>query len=139
MQFRLVWVYGTLKQGHVRQRTMSQSRYLGVGIAEKKYKMVHISGVPALKEIEDEATPEHGIYGELYEINEETLAEMDKIEGVNQGLYKRRPIDLETINLAFLPLAGSTHDAILSKKAEGYIFAKDIGKARDVGSFWKRF
>jgi len=67
-----VFVYGTLLKGLQRERALSRSEF--IGSAYIKGELYDLGRFPALKEGEEK------VYGELYEINEQTLFRLDQIE-----------------------------------------------------------
>jgi len=67
-----IFVYGTLLKGLQRERALSRSEL--IGSAYIKGELYDLGRFPALKEGEEK------VYGELYEINEQTLFRLDQIE-----------------------------------------------------------
>jgi gamma-glutamylaminecyclotransferase len=136
----LVFVYGTLKQGHTRHNAIREQRYLGIARTEPLYGMYQFGGYPCLV---DEITAEQSgqtagrsIYGELYEVDDACMAELDKIEGVSHGLFERKEIKLGEVTLSHLPTNDDVFRAIASKSAIGYHFKKNLTGARDCGPLW---
>src|SRR3954470_12551727 len=94
----LVFVYGSLKQGMMRNAAFRGQRYIGVALTEPLYAMFQLSGYPAMI---NKTHPEaevllkdagKSIYGELYEVDHTCINELDKIEGCDKGLYERRNV-----------------------------------------------
>lgn len=83
-----VFVYGTLMRDLGNHRYLTSSEFLGEATSAPQYTMVDVGGYPAI--FETGTTP---IKGELYEVNEHTLARLDRLEGV-PDLYTRAPIVL---------------------------------------------
>ncbi|MDZ7697722.1 MAG: gamma-glutamylcyclotransferase family protein [Deltaproteobacteria bacterium] len=84
----LVFLYGTLKRGFGNHHFLDGSRFLGKAITKKKYAL-YVSGIPFV--IENE--PVSQISGEVYEVDEDTLARLDRLEG-HPDWYCRKWINL---------------------------------------------
>ena len=79
-------VYGTLKRGHGNwSYFLKDANYLGKVKTDKNYSLV-VAGLPYM--IERAGT---GVKGELFEINEQELAAIDRLEG-NPTFYERKSI-----------------------------------------------
>lgn len=85
-----VFVYGTLKQGGCRHHFIAQEAFLGMATTEPIYRLYDLGDYPGL------VHREHGsnVKGELYEVSDECLEQLDVVEGVAGGLYSRQPIEL---------------------------------------------
>jgi gamma-glutamylcyclotransferase (GGCT)/AIG2-like uncharacterized protein YtfP len=140
MHKQLLFVYGTLKQGFSRNSAIQNQRFLGIACSEPNYGMYNFGNYPALvdKTLAEQSnvTANSKIYGELYEVDNQCLSVLDKIEGVESSLFKRDTILLETINLSFLPLSKSTWSQIESKIASVYLFCRKLNVAEDCGKFY---
>ena len=80
-----LFVYGTLREGHMRNSVLSESEFLGVKKTRKKYTMVDLSAFPG---IFDEGKT--SITGELYLVDDLTLQRCDMIEGHPNFYYRDR-------------------------------------------------
>jgi gamma-glutamylcyclotransferase (GGCT)/AIG2-like uncharacterized protein YtfP len=88
-----VFVYGTLKRGMKLHPVISGSTFLGVD-GVRGFHLVDLSGYPAAVPVE--VFVERGvlqedpaiIYGEIYEVDEETLSRLDYIE----SMYRRASV-----------------------------------------------
>lgn len=132
----LVFVYGTLKNGHLRSSVLQNERYLGIARTVSKYAMYQYGGYPALVSSPEENN--HPITGELYEVGDEMMVRLDEIEGTAVGLFQRGEVALDEVNLTQLPLSENCWTWINSKKAVAYIFrdADKLKGARNCHSFW---
>lgn len=126
----LLFIYGTLKQGECRESAMKGSRYLGVAVTAPDYVMFSLGSFPALKQEQDG----DGVYGELYEVDDDCLEGLDDIEGVDHGLYERRNIELASVTLAFLPTDRVVFKEYLARRAQAYIYKGNADGSRLV--FW---
>lgn len=71
-----VFVYGTLKQGGALHGHMIASKFLGEATTPPKYGLINTGWFPGLVE------GNHPVSGELYKVDETTLAHLDAVEGV---------------------------------------------------------
>lgn len=79
-----VFVYGTLMKGYWNHVLLKDQKFIGRGII-KGYRMYHVSSFPGIVE---SGYDEDIIVGELYEINEAILEDLDRLE--DEGyMYKR--------------------------------------------------
>jgi gamma-glutamylcyclotransferase (GGCT)/AIG2-like uncharacterized protein YtfP len=136
----LVFVYGTLKRGFVRHHALREQRYIGIARTEPKYGMFGYGGYPALvDETLAEAsgiTAKTRIFGELYEVDDACMQELDKIEGTDRGLFERRDIDLGEITMTTLPSDDAVWGGLTRKVAQAYFFKKKLAGAGDCGPLW---
>lgn len=83
-----IFVYGTLLHGEPNHGLLARARLVGPTWTAPLYRFVSLGGFPALL---------HGgktsIAGEVYEVDEETLARLDRLEG-HPRFYRRETIDL---------------------------------------------
>ena len=84
----MVFVYGTLKRGFGNNRLLSGSKFLGEARTEDKFALYE-SGIPFV--IEDEQVSQ--ISGEVYEVDERTLARLDRLEG-HPNWYFRKMVNI---------------------------------------------
>jgi gamma-glutamylaminecyclotransferase len=142
----LLFVYGTLKRGHQRSQMMKDQLYLGVAITKPKYNMFQMGSFPALVEaghvkLEGHSLPiqaeGHPIHGEIYEVDDECLIHLDKVEGVREGLFERKYIELDRSNLLNLPTVQNVFDEYHQGRAVAYFYKRNIdGAPRNCGAFW---
>lgn len=90
----LLFIYGTLKRGDVRAPLLEGQQYLGVAQTTALYRLFNVGTYPALVEAEPIKLPGRSIVGELWQVDNECLARLDEEEGVDEGLYERRVIEL---------------------------------------------
>jgi gamma-glutamylcyclotransferase (GGCT)/AIG2-like uncharacterized protein YtfP len=87
-----VFVYGTLRKGDSRFGVLDDSKCIAKVAHADGFEMLHLGGFPGI-------VPGNGrIVGEVYEIDEDTLARLDSIEGYREddpkhSLYIRQEID----------------------------------------------
>jgi gamma-glutamylaminecyclotransferase len=81
----LVFVYGTLRDGHSNHHLLKEAHYYGIGSTEAGYAMYLISGYPYVTGSE----ARYPIVGELYAVDDDTLNTLDRLEG-HPRYYERR-------------------------------------------------
>jgi gamma-glutamylcyclotransferase (GGCT)/AIG2-like uncharacterized protein YtfP len=90
----LVFVYGTLQRGGTLHEHLDGQRFAGTAQTRQDYRLFRIDWYPGLVE-----APARGqglaIHGEVWDVDEPTLELLDQVEGVDSGLYERRPIRLK--------------------------------------------
>ena len=130
---KVLFVYGTLKQGFPNHAHISRERYLGIAATAPKYEMYRYGSYPAL--IDGKESP-LSIHGELYEVVDSQLIQLDKLEGVDVGLFERKQLELSSVSLTRLPLEQCSYDSIKALTVEAYFFKKPILGAANCGPFW---
>jgi gamma-glutamylaminecyclotransferase len=85
-----VFVYGTLLRGYGNHRLLEQGRALFLGRARTapQYTLVSLGPFPGL--IAEGAT---AVHGELYAVDDETLAALDRLEG-HPRFYARKRVEI---------------------------------------------
>ena len=85
-----VFVYGSLLKGqHNHDRILKDSQF--VTEATIRGNIYHLGGFPAV--IVDKVALKHNndiVVGEVYEVNQNTLDQLDILEGVSFGMYERK-------------------------------------------------
>jgi gamma-glutamylcyclotransferase (GGCT)/AIG2-like uncharacterized protein YtfP len=76
------------------------------------------------------------IFGELYEVDDACMQELDKIEGTDRGLFERRDIALGEITMTTLPSDEAVWGGLTRKVAQAYFFKKKLAGAGDCGPLW---
>lgn len=115
----LLFVYGTLKRRCSNHRQLDGQRFVGLARTPPGYRLYDLGGYPAIAlEPEDR----NGVVGEVWSVTPEALEQLDRFEGVHEGLYRREPIPL------LPPFDGQPIDA--------YVSALPLAGRRDLGSEW---
>ena len=96
-----VFDYGTLMAGEYNHHLLRHATKLGRSRTRRVYRMVHLGGFPGVVR----AQPRQGIAirGELYSVDNETLGDLDRLEGV-PWLYQRTRITLACGTRAYIYL-----------------------------------
>tara|TARA_R100000278_G_scaffold26745_1_gene24508 strand:- start:2735 stop:3109 length:375 start_codon:yes stop_codon:yes gene_type:complete len=88
-----LFVYGTLMKGEANHSLMNGATYIGKFKTQDKWGLINLGYFPALVPHTIE------VEGELYEVDNDMLTRIDRLEGVDAGMYQRRTIniyDMET-------------------------------------------
>jgi gamma-glutamylcyclotransferase (GGCT)/AIG2-like uncharacterized protein YtfP len=83
-----VFVYGSLKHGHYNHSYLSGARPCGNYETNPQWGLIDLGAFPAL------VMGSLSVKGEVYLIDDETLARLDRLEGVSSGFYKRINIEV---------------------------------------------
>jgi gamma-glutamylcyclotransferase (GGCT)/AIG2-like uncharacterized protein YtfP len=84
-----VFVYGTLKHGRTNHGAVEGNTSIGRATIRGKYRFVNLGWYPGVVASDTESEREIG--GEVYEIDPDTLATLDMIEG-HPSFYERRKV-----------------------------------------------
>jgi gamma-glutamylcyclotransferase (GGCT)/AIG2-like uncharacterized protein YtfP len=113
-----IFVYGTLMRGDCRHGALAGQEFVGDARTVAAYRMYDVGTYPALVE----ATDGLEIEGEVWRVDAACLARLDGVEGVDEGLYARRPIRLQA------PFEATRVDA--------YIYLQSTTGMTDCGPRW---
>ena len=93
MNEHYVFVYGTLKAGFRNHRLLIDSEFIGnFKTLDRDYVMVSLGRSPAVRV--DKLEGGYQIEGEVYRVDDETLADLDRLEG-NGSFYTRKLVPIE--------------------------------------------
>ncbi len=116
----LVFVYGTLKRGGSNFHFMAGQQFLGEARTPPGFRLYELDGYPGMV-----VKPEDrdGVTGEVWSVDAAGLAQLDLLEGLAEGLYRRESIKL-------LP-------PFSDQSVETYLYARSLEGRRDLGSTWR--
>ncbi|MGL4422817.1 MAG: gamma-glutamylcyclotransferase family protein [Gemmataceae bacterium] len=83
----ILFVYGTLRRGERNHRRIADQTFLGLARTEPEYKRLNLGPYPGL------VAGTESVAGELYQVSDCALGELDDFEGV-PTLFDRRAIAL---------------------------------------------
>ena len=87
----LVFVYGSLKRGYALHELIESQEFVGNGVTLPLYRLFDLGSYPGLVE-----WPEGlAVSGEVYQASDACLRRLDAAEGVSEGCYARRAIQLQ--------------------------------------------
>ena len=119
----LVFVYGSLKRGYRLHHLLQDQKFLGPASTITRYRLFDAGEYPGLVEVStDNIGQGVSVRGELYRVDDECLRRLDEAEGVDEGLYYRRPICLNHLDAQNL--------------AEAWFFAGSVADLADCGQEW---
>lgn len=116
----LVFVYGTLKQGGSNHRHLAGQQFLGEARTIPGYQLYALGDYPGMV-LTPKGTRE--IKGEVWKVDATCLAQLDLLEGVNEGLYERVPVKLA--------------DPFHEQTVETYLYLLSLEGRRPLGSEWR--
>lgn len=114
-----VFAYGTLKRGQGNHHLLAGQDFLGSGRTEPVYRLWDLGGYPGMVRA---AEGGQSIAGEVWEVDEPCLRQLDELEDVAGGEYERTAIRL-------LPPHADLG-------VEGYLLLRSVAGCRDAGSSW---
>jgi gamma-glutamylcyclotransferase (GGCT)/AIG2-like uncharacterized protein YtfP len=90
-QQSLIFVYGSLKRGYALHHLLEGQSFRGPATTCPLYRIFDLGSYPGLVD-----WPEGlAVQGEVYEVDAKCLKRLDEAEGVDEGLYARRVINLQ--------------------------------------------
>lgn len=84
-----IFVYGTLLRGEPNHRLLARATFVGDARTRAEWRMVSLGGFPAIA-----AGGETAVEGEVFEVDADTLASLDRLEG-HPRFYRRTEIRLD--------------------------------------------
>ena len=105
-----IFTYGTLLSGELNHRVLRGSRCLGPARTPPRFKLLDLGAYPGML-----ADGDTSVAGELYEVNDDVLAALDRLEG-HPRYYLRTPIILAGWRRAetyFFPAAHGAGRAVI--------------------------
>ena len=114
-----LFIYGTLKRGGSNHVFLARQRFLGLARTAPGFTLFSLGDYPGMVRAPGDTV---GVTGELWVVDDTCLAELDRLEGLDEGLYER--ID---VLLAPNHLAGS---------AQTYLYLRQFDGLQPLGSEW---
>lgn len=114
----LVFVYGTLKRGGENHGWIDKQRFIAEAHTLPMYRMFDLGGYPGMIHAADGLS----IQGEVWEVDEAGLTQLDVLEDTDGGEYERVAVRLE--------------GEYATQHVEGYIYLHSVEGRRDVGGCW---
>jgi gamma-glutamylaminecyclotransferase len=84
-----LFVYGTLRRGEVNHHLLAQARFVAEARTEPSFELFDLGSFPAMS-----TGGETAVLGEVYAVDEATLARLDRLEG-HPSFYQRTRIRLD--------------------------------------------
>lgn len=114
-----VFVYGTLKRGGSNHAFLGGQRYLGDARTVPGFTLYSLGDYPGMVRAPGDTA---GVTGELWVVDDGCLAELDRLEGLDEGLYERIDVVLAPNHLA--------------SSAQTYLYARAHHGLSPVGDTW---
>ena len=117
----LLFVYGTLKRGQPRADCLDGQKVIAEVKTTPDYRLFRCGSFPALVEASRSDVGLHGVSvtGELWEVDDDCIQMLDRVEGVGARLFERRLISL-----------------IDGREVQAYLFKGSVKGFVDCGSSW---
>lgn len=115
----LIFVYGTLKRGGSNHHLMGGQQFLGEARTQPGFRLYELGGHPGMIAKSDDRD---GVTGEVWSVDAACLVQLDILEGLVEGHYRRVPVKL---------LPPYTDPTI-----ETYLYAQSIDGRSDIGATW---
>jgi gamma-glutamylcyclotransferase (GGCT)/AIG2-like uncharacterized protein YtfP len=90
-----VFVYGTLKRGFANNHYLQEAKFIGPSVTVPRYRML-LSAVPIFFPVLLPDPDGRQVAGEVYHVDDETLAALDGLERIATGAYTREVIEVST-------------------------------------------
>lgn len=114
-----VFVYGTLKRGGSNHHHLRGQKFVTEARTQPGYTLYQPADYPGLVA---DPTDREGVTGEVWHVSTDCLSSLDRLEGVDEGLYQRITIPLVA------PHSGMT--------VETYLYLRPITGVPHLGSTW---
>jgi gamma-glutamylcyclotransferase (GGCT)/AIG2-like uncharacterized protein YtfP len=116
----LIFVYGTLKRGGSNHHYMAGQKFLSEALTPPGFRLYDLGGHPGMVPKSDDRD---GVTGEVWSVDAACLTQLDPLEGLAEGLYRRVPAKL-------LP-------PFATQPVETYLYAQSVEGRSDIGSVWR--
>jgi len=114
-----IFVYGTLKRGGSNHVFLRGQKFLGEARTAHGFTLYSLGDYPGMVRAPGDTA---GVTGELWSVDDTCLADLDRLEGLDEGLYER--ID---VLLAPNATAGS---------AQTYLYLRQLDGLQALGDTW---
>jgi gamma-glutamylaminecyclotransferase len=116
---KLIFVYGTLKRGGSNHLYLAGQTFVGEARTAPGFILFELAGYPGMVA---DPTAREGVAGEVWAVDAHALEQLDALEGLAEGLYRRERVPL------LAPFDGET--------VESYFYARDTKGRAKLGSVW---
>ena len=116
----LVFVYGTLKRGGSNHSHLAGQTFVGEARTPPGFRLYELDGYPGMIALTGDRD---GVTGEVWSVDAVCLAQLDLLEGLAEGLYRRERVRL-------LP-------PFADQPVEAYLYVRSVTGRKDLGSVWE--
>ena len=121
----LIFVYGSLKRSYALHHLLEDQTLIGPARTELLYRLFDLGSYPGLVDWPEGLS----IHGEVYRVTSKCLAQLDEAEGVDEGLYARREIQLAQPTL---------HTLQINEPIHAWFWLGRVSNCPDCGTEWPR-
>jgi gamma-glutamylaminecyclotransferase len=121
----LLFVYGTLKLGGSNHPRLADQLLVGPARTVPGFTLYSLGEYPGLVSASDD---DFGVNGELWAVDDASLARLDAFEGVDEGLYARVPAPLHS----WPPTVSDAN----ARRAWMYLYLRDVHGLPRIGANW---
>lgn len=121
----LIFVYGSLKRSYALHHLLEDQTPIGPARTEPLYRLFDLGSYPGLVDWPEGLS----IQGEVYRVTSKCIARLDEAEGVDEGLYARREIQLALPTLNTLQINEPIH---------AWFWLGRVSNCPDCGTEWPR-
>src|SRR5689334_8617863 len=89
-----LFIYGTLKRGGSNHAFLAGQHFLGPARTVPGFALYSLGDYPGMVRAPGDTA---GVTGELWVVDDACLAELDRLEGLDEGLYERVEVRLSPI------------------------------------------
>jgi gamma-glutamylaminecyclotransferase len=114
-----LFIYGTLKRGGSNHAFLATQRFLGPARTTAGFTLYSLGEYPGMVRAPGDTA---GVTGELWVVDDTCLAELDRLEGLDEGLYERVDVVLAPNHLA--------------SSAQTYLYLRQFDGLQSLGSEW---
>jgi gamma-glutamylcyclotransferase (GGCT)/AIG2-like uncharacterized protein YtfP len=114
-----VFVYGTLKRGGSNHFFLAGQQFLGEARTQPGFTLYSLGDYPGMVRAPGDTA---GVTGELWGVDDACLAELDRLEGLDEGLYER-------VDVLLAPGASTA-------SAQAYLYLRPHHGLAPVGDTW---
>ena len=115
-----VFVYGTLKRGGRNHRFIAAQQFLGEARTPAGFTLYSLGRYPGMVRAPNDVA---GVVGEIWAVDDACVTELDRLEGLAEGLYER-------VTIILLPPFAET-------PAQTYLYLRDLSGRPAIGSVWR--
>ena len=114
-----LFIYGTLKRGGSNHVFLSGQAFLGPARTAPGFTLYSLGDYPGMVRSPGDTA---GVTGELWSVDDSCLAELDHLEGLDEGLYER-------VEVLLAP-------NLLAASAQTYLYLRPNHGLAPIGSEW---
>jgi gamma-glutamylcyclotransferase (GGCT)/AIG2-like uncharacterized protein YtfP len=119
----LIFVYGSLKRGYGLHHLLEDQAFIGCARTKPLYRLFDLGSYPGIVDWPDGLS----VHGEVHRVTAGCLLTLDDAEGVEDGLYARREIQIDPSSICELKLNEPVH---------AWFWLGQVSNCRDCRTTW---